>query len=284
LAGRAPRAEDEVALSKQAAARLKQGIGGTVVSADGDRSYTVVGLVEFPSLLEEVLLFAGTDAEVPENFIASYDRSWLVRTAAPITWEQVRALNQSGIVVLSRAVLLDPPPAELPEGGAVPRELGLGVLVGGLALLEIVLLAGPAFAVSARRRQRQLALVAATGGTPAQIRRIVLADGIVLGFVGAAGGVAAGIAVAFAGRPLIEEYLANFRAGGYRVFPTALAGIVALAVVTGLLAALVPAFITARQNVVASLAGRRGVTRSKKRWLILGLSMVGIGTAIVVFG
>jgi len=85
-------------------------------------------------------------------------------------------------VVYSRVVFEHPPADE-----AVPlkqlwqqqrvidtRTLAGGVLVAGLALLEVVLLAGPAFAVGARRRQRQLALVAANGGTPAHVRRIVL--------------------------------------------------------------------------------------------------------------
>jgi len=57
-----------------------------------------------------------------------------------------------------------------------------------------------------------------------------------------------------------------------------------LAVVTGVLAALVPAFITARQSVVASLAGRRGVSRSKKRWIAVGVAMIAIGGAITVAG
>jgi putative ABC transport system permease protein len=78
--------------------------------------------------------------------------------------------------------------------------------------------------------------------------------------------------------------VAHSRAGADRVFPLALLAITVLAIGTGLIAALVPAFITARQNVVASLAGRRGVARSKKRWLILGLAMTAIGTAIVVYG
>jgi len=145
-----------------------------------------------------------------------------------------------------------------------------------------VLLAGPAFAVGARRRQRQLALIAANGGTPAHIRRIVLADGIVLGLAGAAAGIVAGVVAAFAFRPYAEDLLMHTRAGGYRVFPSALAAIAVLAVATGLLAALVPAFVTARQDVVASLSGRRGITRSKKRWLVLGLTMVAGGTAVVM--
>ncbi len=141
-----------------------------------------------------------------------------------MTWAQVRELNQSGIVVASRDVFVHPPPAdEVPAfagaGAAVSRELTVGVLIGGLALLEIVLLAGPAFAVSARRRQRQLALVAANGGTPAHVRRIVLADGVVLGLAGAVVGLTAGVVAAFAARPFVEEYLAHSRAGAYRVFP-----------------------------------------------------------------
>ena len=200
----------------------------------------------------------------------------------------MRQLNRSGIVVASRDVFLNPPPAtEAYDGSATrigPRELAVGVVVAGLALLEVVLLAGPAFAVSARRRQRQLALVAANGGTPAHVRRIVLADGVVLGLAGAGAGIGVGILAAFVARPFIEEYLANARAGAYRVFPLALAAIAGLAVVTGLLAALVPAFVTARQNVVAALAGRRGVTRSRKRWLFTGIGMVAAGGAVVVWG
>jgi putative ABC transport system permease protein len=112
----------------------------------------------------------------------------------------------------------------------------------------------------------------------------VLADGIVLGSIGAACGVVLGIVLAFATRPLIEEHLAHSRAGGYRVFPLALVGIAVLAVATGLLAALVPAFVAARQPVVAALQGRRGVTRSRKRWLALGLGMIAAGSATAGYG
>ena len=145
------------------------------------------------------------------------------------------------------------------------------MLIAGLVALEVVLLAGPAFAVGARRRHRDLALVAADGGTPAQLRRIVLADGVVLGSLAAVGGI-----VARCGRR------ARRRGPGWRCTwsvpgPAATGcsrwrcvGIAGLAVVTGVLAALVPAFTAARQPVVAALAGRRGITRARRRWLLLG--------------
>jgi putative ABC transport system permease protein len=286
LEGRAPRGPSEVALSVEAVGRLGQTIGRTIGTADGAHRFTVVGLVEFPSLLEQVSLFAPEAEPVVQRY-GGLDRTWLVDSPTPLDWNRVRDLNRLGIGVASRAVFLDPPPeAELASAAGVPlgdRELALGVVVGGLGLLEVVLLAGPAFAVSARRRQRQLALVAANGGTPAHVRRIVLADGVVLGLAGAAVGIALGIVAAFIGRPFLEG-LINARAGAYRVFPLALTVIAGLAVVIGLLAALVPAFITARQDVVTALAGRRGAIRSRKRWLFLGIGMAAAGTALAAAG
>lgn len=286
LEGRAPTAASEVALTKQATKRLGVGLGGTVTSADGQRSYSVVGLVEFPAALEQIVLFAPIGGEPPTGI--QLGQVWLADTPQPVTWSQVRELNRSGIVVASRQVFRDPPPADnlpfSPPDAIDAEELGLGILVGGLALLEVVLMAGPAFAVSARRRQRQLALVAANGGTPAQVRRIVFADGVVLGIVGAGVGIAVGIAAAFVARPFIEELGPHARAGAYRVYPIALIAIACLAIITGLLAALVPAFVAARQNVVASLAGRRGVTRSRRRWIVVGMAMILLGTGVVIGG
>jgi putative ABC transport system permease protein len=157
------------------------------------------------------------------------------------------------------------------------------VLIGGLAVLEIVLLAGPAFAVGARRRRHDLALVAAAGGTPAHVRRIVLADGLVLGAVAALIGLVLGITTAAATLPLFERFT-NARVGAFRIYPEALAVLAVLAVVTGVLAALVPAWISSRQDVVSALAGRRGITRSRRRWLVLGLVLIGGGGVVAVIG
>ena len=296
LAGRAPATPTEVALTKQAMAWLQAGIGDevTVVAGETTRPYTVVGQVEFPSLLDSVLLFAydADDTAVSEWFMLR-ENSWLVDTPEPIGWDRVLELNELGMLVASRAVFEHPPAdEEVPlrhaewVGSPIvqPEDLALAVLVGGLALLEVVLLAGPAFAISARRRQRQLALVAANGGTAAHVRRIVLADGVVLGLLGAGLGIAAGTAIAFLARPWFEETVAHVRGGAYRVFPEALVAIGGLAVVTGLFAALVPAVITARQDVVAALAGRRGTTRSRMRWVAVGLAMIVLGAAVTYVG
>ncbi len=287
LSGRAPQSTDEVALTPAAVRRLGADIGGTVRLADGSRSFRVVGTVEDPMLLDAATIVLRPGA-VPATELSTDRRDqqrWLVATPGPLTWTDVKQLNTYGIVAVSRYVLAHPPdPAEVDylsneSGGSA---LALAVLVGGLAMLEIILLAGPAFAVSARRRRRELALVAATGASPAQLRRIVLADGVVLGAAAAVLGVALGVLAGVATRPVFEN-LANQRSGALRVFPVALAALAGLAVVTGLLAAVIPAWISARQDVVTALAGRRGITRSRKRWVVVAavLGITGTVTAAV---
>ncbi len=289
VAGRPPATTDEVALTTAAVRRVGAGIGGEVRLAEGGQVLRVTGIVEDPRDLQATTLVLRGDAlsGVP----ASTERTarWLVDTPAPMTWAQVKELNTHGIVAVSRYVVLHPPDAsELYWAEDTPTVVGetlaLAVIVAGLALLEIVLLAGPAFAVGARRRRRDLALIAAAGGKPAHLRRIVLADGVVLGGLAALGGVVLGVGAAAATRTLIEEHAAHARSGAFRVFPLALAVICLVSVVTGLLAALVPAWIAARQDVVAALAGRRGITRSRRRWMVVGAAMIALGGTVAAAG
>ena len=280
LSGRAPASPGEVALTPAAARRLDTGLGGTVRLADRSRTFRVVGTVEDPTDL------AATTLVLPAGTVAPQRVTWLVATPDPLTWAQVKQLNTHGVVAVSRYVLAHPPSEDerypnFAIGEGPP--LAVFVLVGGLAMLEIVLLAGSAFAVGARRRRHDLALVAAAGGTPAHVRRIVLADGVVLGVAAAAVGVALGVATAAAGRPLIE-YLAHVRSGGFRVFPVALAVLAGLAVAAGALAALVPAWIASRQDVVTALAGRRGIIRSRRRWMVLGVGLAAAGAVTAAVG
>ena len=207
------------------------------------RAYTVVGVVEFPDDLDPDVVFRRTPLPGFDPN-SGWQSSWLVATPTPLTWTGVQKLNQHGIVALSRVVALDPPPTpaglnyQESSGGisVLNTQVLLAVLIVGLGLLEVVLLAGPAFAVGARRRRRELALVAANGGTPAHLRRIVLADGVVLGLLGAVLGIAVGVLVGVR-RPGRCTRAARVRRAGRRVpgLPAALLAIAVLAVLTGVL-------------------------------------------------
>ncbi|RBQ12393.1 ABC transporter permease [Micromonospora sp. LHW51205] len=277
LDGRPPVRPDEIAVSPAALRRLDTRIGNPVRTIDG-ATYRVVGVVEYPDNLREVITLA---AVTPET--AAGSDTWLVDLPGPLDPGLADRLNAQGIQIVVR----DPLPGreELTRGMRVPDadEAGVVGVVGGLGLLEVVLLVGPAFAVSVRRRRRDLALVAVAGGDASHLRRIVLADGVVLGAGGAALGLLLGIGAAFAGRPLVEQYLLGERLGAYRIFPTALVAIAATAVLAGVLAAMAPAWTAARQDVTTGLAGRRDGSRPRRRWLLIGVALTVAGTAIAAF-
>lgn len=283
--GRVPTATDEVAVSERAARQLGVRVGGTVAAADGSRPWRVVGVVEFPDQLGEVVaLTRGGLARISRG---GQDDSWLVDLPGAPDAALVERLNAHGVTVSARTPVPSGQPSDTQEPRAAlpdPVAASNTVLVGGLGLLEVVLLVGPAFAVGVRRRRRDLALVAVAGGDPVHLRRIVLADGVVLGGLGAALGLLLGVSAALVGRPLVEVYVLTARSGGYRVFPAALAAIAAVAVLAGMLAALAPALTAARQDVVAGLAGRRAVPPHRRRWLVLGVVLTALGTGAAFLG
>ncbi|WP_433532006.1 FtsX-like permease family protein [Micromonospora sp. CA-263727] len=283
-AGRAPATADEIAVNPAARRALGIDIGDLIVAGDGARTWTVVGVVELPEQLNPMVILHPAGAPSPEPY---QENVFLADLPGPVTDELFRRLNQNGVVVGSRvpapSTWFDTAAGPLPAGLEV-EDVGTGFLVGGLGLLEVVLLVGPAFAVGVRRRRRDLALVAVAGGDAAQLRRVVLADGVVLGCVGATIGLVLGVAAAFAGRPLVEEFLFQHRFGGYRVWPAALAGIALVAVLAGVLAALAPAWTAARQDVVAGLAGRRTPPTHRRRWLTIGLLLAAGGTGVAALG
>ncbi|GIJ45863.1 hypothetical protein Val02_27490 [Virgisporangium aliadipatigenens] len=289
LSGRAPASTDEVALTPVARERLGVGLGGTVTLADGSRTWRVVGLVEDPSQLKiaQVIMAPGTyPPPTVKDRSAMYQLHWLVDTPTPLTWSAVRALNAKGIMAISREVLLHP---EGPFEGAVEEQrsddsFSVLTAVGGSLVLEVVLLAGPAFAMGARRRRRDLALVAATGGTPRQLRRIVLADGVLLGAAAAGTGLVIGTIAAWFSTGLLAGLVYSTRPGAFRLYPAALAGLAFVAVASGVLAALVPAWMAGRVPVTAALSGRFAPSRLRHRWTVLGVLMAGGGVALATLG
>jgi putative ABC transport system permease protein len=226
---------------------------------------------------------------LPGAFELGEPSSWLVG-GDPVEWADVRDLNELGGVVTSRAVLADPPPesALAPEvrygqdllDGPLVASL---VLVVVMVLLEVVLLAGPAFAVGARRQSRTLALVAAAGGTPRQARRVVLASGVVLGALATLLGLVLGVLGGAAAVPLAER-ITDQRFGPFDVQPWHLLGVAAFGLLSALLAAAVPAWLASRQDVVAVLAGRRGDAAPSRRSPVLGVALLGAGVAAATYG
>jgi putative ABC transport system permease protein len=280
-AGRAPRDTTGVEVTTALASRLGLHIGSSLtVGAD---TRTVTGIVIDPSNLKDDEVY-GILGSLP---IHNASGSELIASTAPVTWPNVLRLNQIAIGVTSRSVVTHPPAGVQDVGGTPEGEdaqtIGLATVAVGLAVLEVVLLAGAAFAVGARRARRDLALVSATGGQPRDIRNVVLAGGLVLGTTGAVIGVVGGVATARGLIPVLNHF-AHHAPGSFDVRPLELLAVVVLGIVTGLLASILPARSAGKVDVVAALTGRRGVVTSARRVPIIGLSGVVVGALIAGYG
>lgn len=276
--GHWPRTRDEVVVNAYLAGR-GPGIGETLrmpkrTTHSPDQRLKVVGIAESAQVKNEPVALALPGAvRVPDPGSGT---SWLVG-GGPIPWSQVRALNNIGVTALSRAVVVDPPPAAIAaEGSSSDAMTQVYALVAVMALIEVVLLAGPAFAVGARRQSRTLALLAASGSTPRQSRRVVLASGVVLGAAAAMIGLVGGVGLARAAEPIVQHYNAEWL-GPFDVPWPGIALIAAFGLVSALLAAVVPAWLASRQDVVAVLSGRRGDPKPSLRSPVIGLVLLALG-------
>ncbi|WP_406029750.1 FtsX-like permease family protein [Nocardioides sp. NBC_00163] len=285
--GRLPQGPDEVVVNSNLAFR-GPGVGEELLIPNGeiDETRKVVGIVESANVRNDPFI-AGVD--LPVDYTS--DRStWLVG-GGPVTWSDIEDLNAAGAFVLSRSVVMDPPAAARaadkeirpPMGAPDPSELVVLVLIVVMVILEVVLLAGPAFAVAARRQARDLALIAASGGTARQSRRVLLGMAIVIGAVAAVVGAVLGVGLARLLQPLAQDqvsaWFGPFEVPWLQVLAVAVFGFAA-----AICAAIVPAWIASRQNVVGVLSGRRSETLPSRRSPIIGLVLVIAGVASAAFG
>lgn len=289
-AGRVPAAGNEVALSSALARSTGWHIGSTFIDLQSKRTYTVVGLVDdrFHPGFEQV--FAAPGALGTAGWGSPHGASsYYVSSPSPVTWPLVLGLNQYGIAVTSRYAVAHPPPrSQMPfyvangdHASSSAAGVTAGVVLASMLVLEIALLAGPAFTVGARRIRHTLGLLGAAGASRADLRNVVLAGGAVLGFLAGVAGLITGVGAGLAVLPLV--------AGGKREVPghldfraLELGGIAAASVVTGLAAAWLPARSAARTDIVAALRGRRGTVRTNRLVPVVGLVMISAGLLLTL--
>lgn len=296
LSGRTAHSRDEVAVTPELLDHSGVTFGDRLRLVDPEKIVRVVGLVRQVGRHRAEQFFAVPGAlPVAAGVDRSEEDTVLLAGPRPVSWQDVLRLNEGGFAAKSRAVVLDPPPrAQVPfythndgnasSSGADTFLLVIAVtLVIALAALEVVLLAGAAFAVGARRQSRSLALLTATGGDPSHVRRVVLGGGLVLGLAGATTGVGLGLLLVAGAMAPLERY-ADADFGHFDVHPLEVLAITLVGIVTGLLAAVLPARSAARQEPALALAGRRGQLRTPRRIPVIGVVVTGLGVTAAGVG
>ncbi len=288
VSGRWPQGGSEALVTEYGRFRGLPDDGRLVVTVDGtDHAYEVVGVAASASPFGAEAVVVPTP---PAGSAQTGSTSWFVPGGDPVTWADVRRLNDYGLRVTSRAVLLDPPsiselPAEIRDETSAGADQ-VNIIVGlGAAMLLIItaLLVGPAFAVSATRQRRTLALAASNGASTAVLRRTVLAQALVLGGASALVGTVLGILAT----PVVLDLARGD--GDFSPVPPLdvrwglLAGIALCALGSTLVAALAPARRLGRLDIVGVMRGQSISPRPSLLVLVAGVLLTLLG-AVAVLG
>ncbi|RCS59073.1 FtsX-like permease family protein [Microbacterium sp. JB110] len=288
VSGTRPLGPNEAAVSPAALDRLGADVGDVLRLHDPDVTLTIAAVMREAQDADEVVrlflphnpaLAAGLDASPAAT-------TWFAAEWAP-TADEVYDLNAEGVIAYVPALAADPGDGASPAFDTSSLSglvfAGMTAAVMAFSAYLIILLAGAALAVSARRQQRQLAMAAGVGATRSDVFRIVLLQGTVLGLLGGIIGTGAGIGVG--------AWLVAATADGSSTHPwglhipwLALAAVAAFAVVVGTLAALAPARSASRQNVIGALRGARrpvALRTDRPKW---GSLLILVGIALTLAG
>jgi putative ABC transport system permease protein len=153
--------------------------------------------------------------------------------------------------------------------------------VAGVILLFVLgTIVTAAFAVGARRQLRTLGLIAANGGDPRQLRRLVTLQGTVAAAVGAIFGFAlGGIGLAFF-LPHLNSFTHRIQPG-VELAPFDVVMAFAMALLAGSLAAAFPGRAVARVPVLNALGGRRPLKQLSNALPVAGLVIAGLGVLLL---
>jgi putative ABC transport system permease protein len=271
IVGRSPKRTDEIAISKPVASLAGVGIGDRI-RLQGLGTATVVGLVEDPFNLSARFLLA--DPAVARG-APDGQATWLVALSPGSDFGAIFGGTLEGQLF-----------------SVTTRDQGLSaadqasptiIVLGGLAMVEVALVAAAAFAVSVRRRQRELGLLAAVGAAPRHLAGTVVAEALLLGVLGSLAGILVGLAGALAISPLLDQ-LTDRRTAPIGLAPGWIGIAAAIGIGASLLAALVPAWTAARVPVMTALSGRRPPSAPAHRTLALGVALIGIAVGLTLGG
>jgi putative ABC transport system permease protein len=236
--GRYPTAAGQVAVTS-GLARLYGLRIGSAWHAAGE-SYTVTGIVENPSnLLDEFALVAPGKLAAPQR----------VRIFVGIAMDSAAAAR-AGDVIPKDAIVTEP----MPDYSLVsPATIVLIVSVLGLVFIGLV--ASAAFTVMAQRRQRALGMLASLGATEADVRFVLIVDGLIAGVLGAVIGAALAFGAWFWYYPHLETATAHRTDPLNLPWAAVVIGML-LAVATSVIAAVWPGRAASKVPVVAAISGR----------------------------
>ena len=292
VSGKAPLAAGEIAIDRWFVEHRNLGIGDTIRFEEIEEPFTVVGIAVRNEATHDQFAFvqpgliddnAGYYVDVGTTTAADL-RSALAQAGYPQRPDDIPGANVEplGEGVVSEVEIVERADRAAPS--AKRDAVSAGVFAGGVVIAGLcALVASAAFAMSIRRRQRELGLLATVGASPRQLRQVVVLEGTVVGVVASLAGVAGGLALVAGARPRIEA-AAHRLVGPLQMDVRVMVGAVTLGVVASAFAAWLPARGMANQSPIESLQARRPAPPMRGRTGIVGVALSAVGLGLVTVG
>ncbi|MFZ4518050.1 MAG: ABC transporter permease [Microthrixaceae bacterium] len=287
--GSAPVGTDQVALDRDSArsAGLRVGDTARLATPAGEVRARVTGITAFGD--QDALDDGGTISFSPEGAIT------VLNSGLP-GWDHLLVRTSGDAAEVRRALSSDlPPTLEVLTGDEFRRlqqEQSSGLVdllrpaLNGFAYLALFV-AGfvifNTFTVVVSQRLRELALVRAVGGTPGQVRRSLLAEGLVVGVVASAVGIAAGALLAVGIKALLGLFDLRIPGSGVALTGGTVVWCLLAGTIVTVVSVAVPAFRAGRTRPVEAMresAVDRSGTSAVRAW-IGGISLV-LGVLLLV--
>ncbi len=289
--GVAPVAAGEIAVDKGLAGDndLELGDQVTILTLAGQFDTTVVGITSF----------GNSDAQDPSGTVSIPETTafdWL--NAGQVEYQDLYvrgAVDQAALV--SAVEPLIPPGFRVQLGDEFLEDKqgevsGFGKILKaglqGFALLALFVggfVIYNTFSVIVAQRMRELAVLAAIGATPKQIKRSLRFEGLVIGLIGSALGVVAGFGLAFALMVVLEAVGVSLPGSGITVSPTVVYQGLFVGTVITFLSVMIPARRAAKTEPIEALRQAAVETSplSRQRVVTAGV-LIGSGALGMLFG
>lgn len=258
VSGGYPAGSGEVAMTAALASTFDLRLGG--VWHESGRSLHLVGIVENPeNFLDAFALVPPGELGTPSSVTVLFDGS-----------------------AASLASFRFPPgstPVSPTASNGIPPSI-IVLVVATLALVFIGLVSAGSFTVLAQRRRRSLGMLSSLGATDRNVRLVMVANGAVVGILGALVGAVLGFAAWIAYAPHLAtsaQHQVLWSNEPWWLIATALM----VAVVTAIVAARRPAASLAQMSVIEALSGRPSPAKSVHRSAYPGVAALGVGLVLL---
>src|SRR6266508_4120395 len=141
------------------------------------------------------------------------------------------------------------------------------------------------FQILVTQRTRELALLRALGASPAQVRRSVIAEALIVGLAASVTGLAAGFLLAMGLQGLLKVFGIDLPSTTLQLLPRTIIAAFAVGVGTTLVSSIMPAFRASRVPPVSALLESQPVEyRGSPKRTVTGLVVTALGVGLLMFG